>query len=55
MARDTWDANEGGRVAAAAAAAIILQVAAASALSDLKRKSILLWFGLSAARVFGHE
>ena len=57
VARDTWDANEASlvaadliRVAAAAAAA------AEGALSDLKRKSILLWLGLSVdAGVIGRE
>ena len=54
VARDTWDANEASPVAAA-----LIRVAAAAAegaLSDLKRKSILLWLGLSVdAGVIGRE
>ena len=60
VARDTWDANEASLVAAAlirvAAAAAAAAAAAEGALSDLKRKSILLWLGLSVdAGVIGRE
>ena len=55
VARDTWDANEASLVAAALIR-VVAAAAAEGALSDLKRKSILLWLGLSVdAGVIGRE